>query len=254
MLRHVVPALLVLMFALRAQTTPDAAELTRLLQQFLSGASSDPAVHARFWADDLIYTGSSGRRIGKADILAGLRSESSHSSATYAAEDIRIQQYGDTAIVAFRLVATAGNTVSKYFNTGTFLKRHGVWQAVSWQATRIPRPEDQARKEVAAAHEAFHRALAAGDVNELAWSADESFVWTRETGEQTTRKSLLDQLRSGPPRYSQLKTDNVSISVYGDSAVVRGVSHLGPATGAYTMTFVSKDGEWKAVALHASGL
>ena len=25
-----------------------------------------------------------------------------------------------------------------YFNTGTFLRRDGLWQVVAWQATRIP--------------------------------------------------------------------------------------------------------------------
>ncbi|MGH9902936.1 MAG: hypothetical protein ACRD68_14105, partial [Pyrinomonadaceae bacterium] len=54
---------------LNAQTAPDAAELTRLLKEFLAGASrNDASVHDRFWAEDLIYTGSSGRRVGKADL------------------------------------------------------------------------------------------------------------------------------------------------------------------------------------------
>ncbi|HWW74504.1 MAG TPA: hypothetical protein VNZ44_03860, partial [Pyrinomonadaceae bacterium] len=48
---------------------PDAAELTRLLNEFLAGAGrNDAAAHERFWAEDLVYTGSSGRRVGKADI------------------------------------------------------------------------------------------------------------------------------------------------------------------------------------------
>jgi hypothetical protein len=28
--------------------------------------------------------------------------------------------------------------VKNYFNTGTFLKRNGKWQAAGWQATAIP--------------------------------------------------------------------------------------------------------------------
>src|ERR1043165_1747075 len=92
-----------------AQRAPAAAELTKLLNDFLAGASrNDAAMHDRFWADDLIYTGSSGRRIGKADIMRDVREEADEpdkdESATYSAEDIRIQQYGTTAIVAFRLV------------------------------------------------------------------------------------------------------------------------------------------------------
>jgi hypothetical protein len=146
-------AILLLMLAVgvQAQTAPDAPELTRLLKDFLEGASrNESAMHDRFWADDLIYTGSSGRRIGKADIMRGLRSPKPGDPTTaYAAEDIRIQQYGDTAIVAFRLVGTTRketkSEVASYLNTGTFLRRNGKWQVVSWQATRIPRPEEEAK-------------------------------------------------------------------------------------------------------------
>jgi hypothetical protein len=31
-----------------------------------------------------------------------------------------------------------GSEAKNYFNTGTFLKRGGNWQAVAWQATVIP--------------------------------------------------------------------------------------------------------------------
>src|SRR5262247_1572858 len=126
--------------------TPQA-ELTTLVEEFLAGASrNDAAVHDRFWADDLIYTGSSGRRIGKADIMRDVRSspapKAGDPTTTYSAEDIRIQQYGDTAIVAFRLIGKTekeGKTeVANYLNTGTFLRRNGKWQVVSWQATKMP--------------------------------------------------------------------------------------------------------------------
>ena len=61
---------------LRAQTAPDAAELTKLLQDFLAGAGrNDAAMHERFWADELIYTSALGRRKGKADILREVREE-----------------------------------------------------------------------------------------------------------------------------------------------------------------------------------
>src|SRR5262249_47102024 len=57
-------------------TAPDAAELTRLLRQFLEGASkNDLATHQRFWADDLIYTSSAGKRLGKADIIREVTQE-----------------------------------------------------------------------------------------------------------------------------------------------------------------------------------
>ena len=132
---------------LSAQTTaPDAADLTKLLHEFLAGAGrNDAAIHERFWADDLIYTSAKGLRKGKADIMREVRAEPApkpgDETAVYSAEDIRIQQYGDTAIVAFRLVGktTKGDKteVANYLNTGTFVKRNGKWQAAGWQATAM---------------------------------------------------------------------------------------------------------------------
>jgi len=147
MKRSFFSALLIFGFAIavQAQSTPAAAELTKLLKEFLAGAShNDAAVHDRFWAEDVIYTGSSGRRRGKADIMKDVRSapapKPGDPKTVYTAEDIRIQQYGNTAIVAFRLVATTekdGKTeVTNYLNSGTFLKRKGKWQVVNWQATK----------------------------------------------------------------------------------------------------------------------
>ena len=133
-----------------AQSAPDAVELTRLLQDFLAGASrNDAAMHDRFWADDLIYTTSAGQRKGKDDIMREVRAEvpadPGDEKTVYGAEDIRIQQYGDTAIVAFRLVGTTekkgAKEVANYLNTGTFLKGDGKWQAVAWQATKMPAQE-----------------------------------------------------------------------------------------------------------------
>src|SRR6478752_9632548 len=115
--------------AMLAQSAPDAAELTKMLNEFLAGASrNDPAAHERFWADDLIYTRSAGRRTNKAEIMHDVRSapapKPDDPKTVYTAEDIRIQQYGDTAIVAFRLVATTEGHVANLLNSGTFVKRN----------------------------------------------------------------------------------------------------------------------------------
>lgn len=129
---------------------PDSAELTKLLRDFLAGASrNDAAMHDRFWADDLIYTSSTGRRLGKAEIMREVKAEGpskpGEEETVFTAEEIRVHQYGDTAIVAFRLVGTTrkeGKTeVANYLNTGTFLKRNGEWRAVGWQATILPPPD-----------------------------------------------------------------------------------------------------------------
>jgi len=127
----------------------DRDELEAMLHRFLS-TSDKLAAHESFWADDLVYTSSAGLRFGKADILASFASGDEATSAEppemlYSGEEVDIRVYNDTAIVAFKLVGTptdkaASPDVLYYFNTGTFLKRGGVWQAVAWQATIIPPP------------------------------------------------------------------------------------------------------------------
>jgi hypothetical protein len=55
-------------------------------------------------------------------------------------EDVKVQLFGNTAIVTFKLSGTPvdGSDAKYYFNTGTFIKREGQWRAVAWQATVIP--------------------------------------------------------------------------------------------------------------------
>ncbi|WP_237057761.1 nuclear transport factor 2 family protein [Microbulbifer sediminum] len=126
----------------------DRAALGELLDNFLATTHQKQA-HQRFWAEDLVYTSSGGARFGKETILQGFEEgEQQPATTAYRAEDVDIRLFGDTAVIAFRLVAEeqrqarGGETPDKgpkhYFNTGTFVKRDGLWRAVAWQATRIP--------------------------------------------------------------------------------------------------------------------
>lgn len=139
-------------FSSKAQiAAPDAPELTRMLHDFLAAASrNDAAGHDRFWAEDLIYTRGAGVRVGKAEIMKSVRSSTplkpgERPTAVFTAEDVRVQQYGNVAIVAFKLVAKTerdGKPVtSQYFNTDVFVKRDSKWQVVSHQVTPIPEPK-----------------------------------------------------------------------------------------------------------------
>ena len=138
--------LLMSSFVGRAAETSDAEDLANMLNDFLANAGV-AEVHERFWADDLIYTSSRGTRTTKAEIMAGFNApeeeeseEDDAAGPVYSAEDVQIHLYGDTAVVAFKLVATPpdNSVVLTYFNTGTFLRRNSIWQVVAWQATTIP--------------------------------------------------------------------------------------------------------------------
>jgi ketosteroid isomerase-like protein len=123
-----------------------AQELTALLREFMDAAGrGDRAVFDRFFADDVIYTRATGIVITKAETMESLKkpeAEPPKEKTTYAAADITVHDYGDMAVVAFRLEGRTEQSDGKvatqhYRNTGTFLKRNGRWQAVAWQATKI---------------------------------------------------------------------------------------------------------------------
>lgn len=123
-----------------AAVADDHAELERLLLAFLAGAN-ERTVHETFWADDLIYTSSSGERFGKAEILDGFDAGESQAPAgpSYGAEDVTVRVADNHAFMTFRLTADQdGERIAEYFNTGIFRRTRESWEAFTWQATRIP--------------------------------------------------------------------------------------------------------------------
>lgn len=153
--------------AVRAQMRPSAElqglreantdeQLKAMLSDFLAGAAkNDPAAHDRFWADDLVYTGASGKVKTKAEIMQSVREEAAkppdpnQPKVSYGAEDIVVHDFGNFAVVNFRLVAHSDDhgkqDTSYYRNTGTFAKRNGQWKVVAWQATKIEQPTQPAK-------------------------------------------------------------------------------------------------------------
>lgn len=269
-------AMMVVAFAItvKGQAAPDAAEITKLLNDFLA-ATNDPAMHERFWAEDLIYTRSAGGRVSKADILRDMKSapapKAGDPKTVYTAEDIRIQQYGDTAILAFRLVSTTTSPdglqqIANFLNSGTFLRRAGKWQVVSWQATRAARRDEESKKELTAARAALFQSLLAADVKTVAALTDPTFSWTHTDGHQTSQAQLIADLSGGGLKYSKLESSKETINVYGNTAVIRGESlrqrssipdtpgkgDASPFTAFYTITFVNQTGAWKVVGMHTS--
>jgi ketosteroid isomerase-like protein len=152
-----VAALLPLMSpALPAQTTAKTAvttgisesavsqQLTQMVRDFLAAVpEGSRPVFDSFFADDVIYTRSAGVTVDKSEILRNIDVRAvNEPKATYEADDFTVHEYGDMAVVNFRLVQhneRDGKQETNYFrNTGTFLKRSGRWQVVAWQATKVP--------------------------------------------------------------------------------------------------------------------
>ncbi|HKV93747.1 MAG TPA: nuclear transport factor 2 family protein [Candidatus Angelobacter sp.] len=127
-----------------ASKDPAVQQVTQRVRDFLANVpKNDPKVFQDFFADDVIYTRSAGVTVNKADILKNIDVRAtSDPQATYDADDFTVHPYGEMAVVNFRLImhnTEGGKTTTSYFrNTGTFLKRDGKWQAVAWQATKVP--------------------------------------------------------------------------------------------------------------------
>jgi ketosteroid isomerase-like protein len=269
-----VAVLSVLAPSLSAQTAPAEAELTALLKEFLAGASrNDAAVHDRFWAEELVYTGSAGRRRAKADVMRDVRAapaaKPGDPATAYTAEDVRIQQYGDTAIVAFRLVGTTTGGpeagVANFLNTGTFLKRNGQWRAVAWQATRMA-PGEEARKETAALVERLedelHKALQQCDAAALGRLWDEQLAFVLPNGAAATRAERLAGLKDCTPGSPAVTKESVAVTPYGDAAVAvavtkwAGVSEGKPFEARFRAThvWVKRPERWTLASVHVSQL
>lgn len=124
-------------------------QLTHLVRAFLANVpKGDKKTFDDFFADDVIYTRSAGVTVDKSEILKNIDVRAvSQPQATFDADDFTVHAYGETAVVNFRLIMhnpNQGKTETMYFrNTGTFVKRDGKWQAVAWQATRVPQAEDK---------------------------------------------------------------------------------------------------------------
>jgi hypothetical protein len=126
-----------------AEEGDTVAEITQLLNWFLAPDNNPrAATHQRFWAEDVVYTSSSGVARSKADILASFDgSERPADAMRWSAEDVLVRPYGDAAALTFRLVGRAADgKATLYRNSGMFLKRDGEWRAVTWQATLIADP------------------------------------------------------------------------------------------------------------------
>ena len=123
-------------------SAPAKQELIALVQEFLKNVPANKReTYDRFFADDVIYTRNSGQVVTKKDILADAGNPSAaRANATFSGEDFTVHQYGEMAVVNFKLVMHPKDpsaATRSFRNTGRFVRRNGQWQAVAWQATPI---------------------------------------------------------------------------------------------------------------------
>src|SRR5437588_6950188 len=110
-----------LSFASLAAEPPGPApqdEIASLLNEFLARVD-DPAMHERFWAEDLVYVSAAGVVRSKAEILKSMRAgdtpgvrdkKPDEPKTTFSAEEVKVRPLGAAvALLNFRLVQHAGD-------------------------------------------------------------------------------------------------------------------------------------------------
>ncbi|HEY2806523.1 MAG TPA: nuclear transport factor 2 family protein [Gemmatimonadales bacterium] len=126
------------------QAESTRAELVRIENEIVQANNRcDYGYFRRIEAPEFIFTDGNGGASGRAEDLAG--ESSCHPSASQQViDEVRVLDYGSVAVLNARNTTTLvrnGLTVTRHSRfTDVFVRRHGAWQLVSGQSTRIPEP------------------------------------------------------------------------------------------------------------------
>lgn len=109
--------------------------------------------------------------------------------------------------------------------------------------------------DVAAREQAWSHAWVAGDLSALESLHAPDYFAINNIGQFTSRKQVIDDVRAGLFRYTSMLHKNVQIRIYGQTAVVNGLTinqgHRGSrdVSGqfAYTRVYLKNNGAWRAV-------
>jgi ketosteroid isomerase-like protein len=113
--------------------------------------------------------------------------------------------------------------------------------------------------------DAIHRACDAFQKGETAFLTEflhEGFTLTDTRGVVTTREQNLTEVRNREPKYEVFKNHGMTVRVYGDTALVNGITTVKGTSGGnafaadlqFTDTLIKRNGRWTMVASHVSPL
>ena len=127
------------MFGLMVSAQEKTEDIIKSLEKrrFTAQTNKDEKTLNEIYADDVIYTHSSGLREGKTDYIKNTVSGKwNYQDLTL--EELNVQPFGTTAIGTGR-VKIGANTL---IYTVVYLKRKGKWQLVNWTSTKMPPPQN----------------------------------------------------------------------------------------------------------------
>lgn len=144
------------------------------------------------------------------------------------------------------------------------MKLHTLFAAVcavvAMTAQARDRTEDE--REILRVEAVLCRAFEAGDADTLRKGLDERFALTDSKGNVTDREQNLAEVAKRDPVYEVFRNHEQKIRLYGDAAIVTGVTTIKGRSGdtafagdfQFTDTWVRRDGRWTLAASHASRL
>lgn len=131
-------------------------------------------------------------------------------------------------------------------------------------AAGAAQPHDAAEdeREILQVETALCRAFETGDVQALRDGLDATFTLTDSRGTVTDLDQNLAEVAGGDPDYEVFRNHEQEIRLYGDAAIVTGITSIRSRSGGttfegdfqFTDTWVRRDDGWKLAASHASRL
>jgi len=129
---------LMLMLSLSASAQEPAEQVLKLEDQWTEALiKADTTALDQLYTDDIVYTHTNGTVNTKAQFLDSLKA----GKAKYFAverSDVKVQAYGDTAIVTFRAVIKVNAVTLPSRIMHVFVRQNGQWRMAAYQSTRLP--------------------------------------------------------------------------------------------------------------------
>ncbi len=132
--------------------------------------------------------------------------------------------------------------------------------AAFWFSLTTPAMADADAQKAMAATQAACDAFRLQDVAAAERLLAPEFVLVTSRAEVQTRDQVIAEVRAGDPKYSRFENHSMSARVYGETAVVQGITSLeGTSGGAafkvdvrFTDTLIKVNGQWVLVVSHVT--
>lgn len=101
-----------------------------------------------------------------------------------------------------------------------------------------------------------------GDVATIERLLAPSFILVNSNSTVQDRRSVVAEVQNRDPQYQVFRNHSMTSDVYGDAAVVQGITHVKGTSGGqqfeaevrFTDTLIKTDGHWRLVVSHVTGM